>query len=115
MSCNVYVLIRASSNFYVLSRFSISFSLIIIDSLSDSSPLSVSLRVSLNEFPLSKCVKVITSPVFSLDDVAYGVYVTAGRIAIASAYGRDVYDSELEKLLSNITSYYEITFLVLGT
>ena len=55
------------------------------------------------------------SPVCSLDDVAYGVYVTSGRIAIASAYGREVYDSALEKLLSNLTSYNEITFLVLGT
>ena len=37
------------------------------------------------------------SPVFPLEDVVYGVYVTAGRIAIASAYGRDVYDNALEK------------------
>ena len=44
-----------------------------------------------------------------------GVYVTAGRIAIASAYGRDEYDSALKKLLSNITSYDEINFLVRGT
>ena len=35
--------------------------------------------------------------------------------AIVSEYGRDVYDSALEKLLSNLTSYDEITFLVLGT
>ena len=115
MSCNVSVLIRSSSNFSVLSRFSISFLLIIIDSLSDLSPLSVSLRVSLNKSPYSNCENVITSPVCSLDDVAYGVYVTAGRIAIASAYGRDVYDSALTKLSSNFTSYDEITFLVLGT
>ena len=59
--------------------------------------------------------KVIMSPVFSLEDVAYGVYVTAGRIAIASAYGRDVYDNALEKLSSNTTSYDDITFLLLGT
>ena len=51
---------------------------------------------------------------FSLEDVAYGVYVTAGRIAIASAYGCDVYDNALEKLLSNTTSYEKITFLLLG-
>ena len=55
------------------------------------------------------------SPVCYSDDVAYGVYVTAGRIAIASAYGRDVYDSALTKLSSNLTWYNEITFLVLGT
>ena len=115
MSCNVSVLIRSSSNFYISLRSSISFSLIIIDSLSDLSPLSVSLRVSLNKFPSSNCVNVITLPVCSLDYVAYGVYVTAGRIAIASAYGRDVYDSALEKLSSNITLYDKITFLVLGT
>ena len=36
MSCNVYVLIRSSSNSSVSSRFSISFSLIIIYFLSDS-------------------------------------------------------------------------------
>ena len=48
-------------------------------------------------------------------EVAYGVYVTAGRIAIASSYGRDEYDSALTKLSSNLTSYDEITFLVLGT
>ena len=60
-------------------------------------------------------MNVITSPVFSLDDVAYGVYVTAGRIATASAYGRDEYDSALTKLSSNLTSYDKITFLVLGT
>ena len=58
---------------------------------------------------------VITSPSCYLEDIAYEVYVTAGRIAIASAYGRDVYDSEMEKLSSNITSYDKITFLVLGT
>ena len=115
MSCNVSVLIRSSSNFSVSSRFSISFSLIIIDSLSDSSPLSVSLRVSLNKFPSSKCANVIMSPVCYLDDVAYGVYVTAGRIAIASAYGRDEYDSALTKITSNRRSFDEITFLVLGT
>ena len=40
------------------------------------------------------------------------MYVTAGRIAVASAYGRDVYDNALEKLSSNTTSYDEITFLL---
>ena len=57
---------------------------------------------------------VITLPVCSLENVAYGVYVTSGRIAVASAYGHDVYDNVLEKLLSNTTSYEDITFLVLG-
>ena len=85
------------------------------DSLLDSSLISVSLRVSLIKFPSSNCANVITSPVCSLDDAAYGVYVTTGRIAIASEYSRDVYDSALEKLLSNLTSYDKITFLVLST
>ena len=66
-------------------------------------------------FPSSNCVNVITSPVCSFEDVAYGLYVTAGRIAIASEYGLDVYDKALEKLSSNTTSYDNITFLVLGT
>ena len=42
------------------------------------------------------------------------MYVTAGRIAIASVYGRDEYESALTTLSSNFTSYDEITFLVLG-
>ena len=64
--------------------FSISCSLIIFDFLSDSSPLSASLRVLVNMFPSSNCVNVITSPVFYFEDVAYGVYVTSGRISVAS-------------------------------
>ena len=96
MSCNVSVLIRSPSNFYFSLRFSISCLLIIIDSLSYSSSLYVSLRVSLIKFLSSNCVNVITSPVCSLEDIAYGVYVTAGRIAVASAYGRDVYDNALD-------------------
>ena len=47
-------------------------------------------------FPSSNCANVITSPVFSFEYVAYGVYVTAGRITITSEYGRDVYDNALE-------------------
>ena len=97
------------------SIFSISFSIIIIYLLSDLSPLSVSLRVSVNTFPSSNYANVITSPVCSLEDVAYWVYVTVRRIGIASTHGRDVYDNALEKLSSNTKSYDEITFLVLGT
>ena len=51
----------------------------------------------------------------SLEDVAYGVYVTAGHITIAFEKGRDVNDKALEKPLSNTTSYEDITFIVLGT
>ena len=54
------------------------------DSLSDLSPLSASLQVSVKVFPYSNCANVIISPVFFLEDVAYGVYVTARRIDIAS-------------------------------
>ena len=84
--------------------------LIIIDSLSDSLSISVSLRVSLIKPPSSNCANVITSPDYSFKDAAYGVYVTAGRIAIASEDGRDVYDNALEKLSSNTTSYDDIVF-----
>ena len=41
---------------------------------------------------------IIISLVFSLEDVAQGVYVTAGPISIASEYGCDVYTNVLEKL-----------------
>ena len=43
------------------------------------------------------------------------IYNVAGRIAIASEQGRDVYANALEKLSSNTTSYEDIIFLVLGT
>ena len=57
---------------------------------------------------------MIILPVCSLEDVAQGVYVTAGRIAIASEYGCGVYANTLEKLSSNTPSYEDIIFLVLG-
>ena len=41
-------------------------------------------------------VNVIISPVCSFGDVAQGVYVTAGRIAIVSEYGRGVYANVLD-------------------
>ena len=62
-----------------------------------------------------KCANVITLPVCSFVDVAYGVYVTARRIAIVSEQGRDLYANALEKLSSNTTSYEDIIVLVLGT
>ena len=49
-----------------------------------------------------------------LEYVAQGVYVTAGRIAIASEQGCDVYANALEKLSSNTTLYEDIISLVLG-
>ena len=57
----------------------------------------VSLRFSVIKFFSSNCAKIITSPICSLEDVAYGVYVTVERISIASAYGRDMYDNALKK------------------
>ena len=66
-------------------------------------------------FPTSNCANVITLPVCSFEDVAYGVYVTVGLVAIASEYGRYVYANTLEKLSSNTTLYEDIIFLVLGT
>ena len=68
-----------------------------------------------NEFHSSNCANLITLPVCSLEDVAYRLYVTPGRIAIASAYGGDVYDIALTKISSKRMSYDKITFLVIGT
>ena len=92
--------------------------------VSDSSPLSVSLQISVNKPPSSNCANVITSPVCSLEDVAYGVYVTVGRIAIAFAYGRDAYDNALElffvkhnivlqNYLSSTGYIHKVSFLML--
>ena len=58
---------------------------------------------------------MIILPVFSLEDIAYGVYDTAVIIAIASEYGCDVYDNVLEKLSSKTASYEDIIFLVTVT
>ena len=41
---------------------------------------------------------MIILPVFPLEEVSQGVYVTAGRIDIASEYGCDIYANILEKL-----------------
>ena len=41
---------------------------------------------------------MIISPVSPLENLAQGVYVIDGCIAIASKQGRDVYDNVLEKL-----------------
>ena len=96
MYSNISADIRSWSDSSTELIFSISCLLIIIDLLSDLSPLSASLQVSVNMFPSSNYAKVITSPVCSFKDVTYGVYVTARRIAIASEYGCDVYANALE-------------------
>ena len=56
----------------------------IIGYSSDLSPFSASLQVLVNILVSSKCVNVIILPVCYPEDVAQGVYVTAGRIVIAS-------------------------------
>ena len=55
---------------------------IIESSLYSSLPYAL-LRVLVHILPSSNCVNVVILPVYSLGDVAQGVYVTAGRIAIA--------------------------------
>ena len=56
----------------------------IIKSLLDLSPFSALLRVLVHILSSSNCVNVIILPVCSLKDIAQGLYVTAGHIAIAS-------------------------------
>ena len=51
----------------------------------------------------------------SCDDVVYGLYKSAGRIASASKYGHDMYDNGIEFFSSNKTSCGETIFCVLGT
>ena len=67
-----------------------------LDSL-DLFLLSVPLHYSDGKLPSSKCVKAITSPVFSFEYLSYGNYDTAGHIAIASEFGCDMYAKALEK------------------
>ena len=55
------------------------------------------------------------SPVCSWDDVVYGIYNTAGRIAIAYEYGRGMYAKVLENVSSNTTTFEETSLRVLGT
>ena len=72
MSCNISLDIISWSDSSLDSRFSIYCLLIISDLLSDLSPLSASLQFSVNIFSSSNCANVITSPVCSFEDVAYG-------------------------------------------
>ena len=58
---------------------------------------------------------MITSPVFSFEEVEYGMYDTSGRIAIASKYGCNVYYKALEKLSSKMKSYEDATLRLSGT
>ena len=86
----------------------------IIESSSDSSSHSTSLQFLIIS-PSSICANVIISLVCYLEDIAQGVYATAGRIAIASEYSCDVYANTLEKISSKTTLYEDIIFLVLGS
>ena len=54
-------------------------------------------------------------PLFSWDDVAYVIYDTAGRVSVASEYGRHVYANGLKGVLSNTTSCEETILRVLST
>ena len=56
----------------------------IIELSLDLSTLSTLLRFLVSIFPYSECANMIIPPVCSLEDVAQGVYATAGRITIAS-------------------------------
>ena len=49
-----------------------------------TTPHKLATSTKCNVFDRTICAKVIISPVCSIGDVAYGVYVTAGRITIAS-------------------------------
>ena len=118
MFCKISVDIRSWSDSFPESMASISSFLSsggITESSSDLSPLFASLRFLVHIFPSLDCVNVIISPVCSLEDVAQGVYVTAGRIAIASEEGCDGYYNSIEKMSSKTTSYEDIIFLSLGT
>ena len=84
MSYNISIDMRFLSDSSLELIASMSCPLIIVDSLLDLLPLSASLRVLVNMFPSSKCENVITSRVSYFEDVAYGVYVTSGHIAISS-------------------------------
>ena len=67
-----------------------------------------------NNLPSSNCAKFIMLPVCSWEDLAYGMYETVGCVDIAFEYGCDVYDNNLEDVLSNTTPCEEIFFHVLG-
>ena len=64
-----------------------------------------------NIFSSSNCSKVIISPVFSWDDVAYRMYNTNGRVPSAYEYEHEVYANALENVLSNTTSFEEPCFV----
>ena len=75
MSLRAFVLIDPPLESYYVDNSLIEY---IIDSYYSS------LRSFSIKSPSSNCAKVVVSPVCSCDDVAYGIYETDDRIAIAS-------------------------------
>ena len=65
---------------------------------SDLLLIPVPLRDSNSKFTSSNCANMIIPPVNYFEDLAYGMYDTAGRIAIASEYGYGMYSNSLEKI-----------------
>ena len=65
-----------------------------IESKTDLS--STKFHLFYNNSSSSNGAKVIMSPVFPWDDIAYEIYKTAGSIAIAYEYVCDVYANALE-------------------
>ena len=59
-------------------------------------------------------MSVIILSVCSLEDVAQGVNVTAGRIKVFSELGCDVYGNAIEILSSETTAYEDIILLDIG-
>ena len=54
-------------------------------------------------------------PVFTWENVTYGMYETDGCIKSDSEYGHEVYANALENVLSYTTSCEETIFCVIGT
>ena len=69
----------------------------------------------LDKLPPSNCSKVIMFPVFTWENVTYGMYETDGCIKSDSEYRHEVYANALENVLSNKTSCEETIFCVIGT
>ena len=98
ISYKISIYIGLSSDSSTDNIVSISSSLIIstrVGFSSDSLPLSAWLRDSDSKSLYSNCAYVIISSVCFFENVAYGMYNTAGCIAIYSVYGCDAYTNAL--------------------
>ena len=81
-------------------------------------PTFICLLLNYARFPINSPLQTVKSyniTSFSWDDVAYGMYDTAGFIASASQYVHDLYSNALEYVLSSTTACEENIFFVLGT